>query len=89
MRTKPTDATGYKFKAWVHEQVPKIRKGNGLRAAADSLECYVQAYERADKQGDDVISAAARIDACYCILVGGKLTSGSFSFTSTLLTVLV
>ncbi len=56
---------------WVASQCPAIRHTNALEAAADGFEWMSKAHEAADEYGDDFIRSAARIEAAFCLVIGG------------------
>ena len=56
---------------WVASQSPAIRHTNALEAAADCFEWMTKCYEAADDYGDDFLRSAARIEAAFCLVIGG------------------
>lgn len=72
IKYRPKAATGYWYMGWVAEQRPSIRGVNQLVAAADTFSWYKKAYEVADAEGHDIISACARIDGAMYIQAGGR-----------------
>lgn len=70
---RPESPVGYWNLGWVSQQAPSQRGTHGLIAAADSLYWFTKAFKVADEDGDDFISAAARIEAagCHCVSAAG------------------
>ena len=56
---------------WVASQSAAVRHINALEAAADCFEWMTKCYEAADEYGDDFLRSAARIEAAFCLVIGG------------------
>jgi len=67
MKFRPSCATGLFNMGWVAMQCPSRRKTDPVAAAANCLRWYTKAYEVADCDKDDFVSAAARIEAAASI----------------------
>ena len=72
IKLNPKSCLGYWFMSWVRDQLPSFRKVHPLAAAADCYKWLKKTIEVADQEGGYIASAAARIDACFCIYAGGK-----------------
>jgi len=78
MKFRPDCATGHFNMGWVAMQCPSRRKTDPVAAAADCLHWYTKAYEVADCDKDDFVSAAARIEAAASI---GLCAAGAVGIT--------